>query len=362
MLDSIAAVPASTTSRNTSPLIGRTFVSPMVDYLFVGGGITIPIFAAIYFFPRLNPIDNNLPYGWFLAINGAHFAASTVRLYTKPGARKDFPLVSWLLPILCFALVGAGLYSSRIGGQVKALYFTWSPFHYAAQAYGLAVMYAMRSGARLDARDKRQIWWVCMLPFAYAFFTAEAGGMIWFVSRARVLANPLTAAAYKSIVGVLTVAVFLLPVSLFWQLRRSRGKNVPLIALLLQVTNGLWWLGAHYLDAWFWTAALHSVQYLIIVTVRHVDDRVAHLAARDRFRSKILHGTAFYGYSLFVGYLLFLVAPGVYAAFGFNGLEAYAMMTMVINIHHFIVDGFIWRTQPRRTAAASGPVPLQIPA
>ncbi|HEX8028139.1 MAG TPA: hypothetical protein VF491_06745 [Vicinamibacterales bacterium] len=319
------------------------FVNPLVDYLFIGGGITLPIFALIYLLPSLTPVSGDIPVRTFIAINAAHFAASTVRLYTKPGARQEFPFLSWVFPLLCFALVGLGLYWPRAGGHIKALYFTWSPFHYAAQTYGLAVMYAMRSGARLDREEKRQIWLVCLLPFVYSFFTTQMGGLFWFVSLDTLLAHPISAAAYRTIVAVLVAAVLLVPISLFWQMRRMGRTRVPLISLLLQITNGVWWIGSDYLNAWFWTAILHSVQYLIIVTIRHVDDHVVHAAGERRLRPVLLHGTAFYGFSLAVGYVLFFIAPSVYAAFGFSGVESYAMMTMVINLHHFVVDGFIWR-------------------
>ena len=35
-----------------------------------------------------------------LAANSAHFASSTVRLYTKPGATVDFPFVAYGLPLV----------------------------------------------------------------------------------------------------------------------------------------------------------------------------------------------------------------------------------------------------------------------
>lgn len=331
--------------RAGTALIGRTFLNPWVDYLFVGAGISLPLFALLYLFPRLNPVSGQVPYGLFIAINGAHFAASTVRLYTKPGARQAHPFLSWVFPVVCFAFVGLALSWPRLGGHVKALYFTWSPFHYAAQTYGLAVMYAMRSGARLGPRDKQQIWYVCMLPFVYSFFTTQMGGVFWFVSR-DLLAIPAVAVAYQGLVWLLRLAVLFLPVSLFLQLRHMRGTHVPLISLLLQLTNGLWWLGSDYLNAWFWTAVFHSVQYLIVATVRHVDERVPRAQAVGRLRAVMWHGTAFYGFSLAVGVLLFVVGPAAYTAAGFDGMESYAMMTLVINLHHFIVDGFIWRSAP----------------
>ena len=330
-------------------LIGRTFVNPLVDYLVVGGGLTLPIFAALYFSPGLNPIGGGISEWTFIAINGAHFAASTIRLYTKPGARQEFPFLSWVFPGLCLALVAAGLYWPRVGGQIKALYFTWSPFHYAAQTYGLAVMYAMRSGARLDGRDKAHIRGVCLLPFVYSFFTTPMGGSSWFISPDTVAASVFLSTLHETIVVLLRAAVLLLPVSLFWQMHRMRGRQVPLIVLVLQISNGVWWLGSDFLNAWFWTAVLHSLQYLVVVTVRHVDERTAASGVRNSLRATLFHGTAFYGFSLVVGFVLFFVAPSAFVMLGLGtGVEAYAMMTLVINLHHFIVDGFIWRNRPAR--------------
>ncbi|HTK28082.1 MAG TPA: hypothetical protein VL309_00920 [Vicinamibacterales bacterium] len=344
-MDVAVAVPAPPIRPRRADLVGRMFVSPLVDYFLVGGGLSIPIFSLLYLFPALNPVNGDIPYGFFIAINGAHFAASSVRLYTKPGARRAHPFLSWVFPILCFALVGLGLYQPRIGGHIKALYLTWAPFHYAAQTYGLAVMYAMRSGAQLSARDKAQIRWVCLLPFLYAFFTTTQGGLSWFIGRSMLRSVPAFALAHMAIVRLLMVAMLLLPVSLFLQLHGRRGRSVPLISLLLQLTNALWWLGSDYLDAWFWTAVFHSVQYLIVAAVRHVDERAA--GVRPGIRAAILQGTAFYGFSLLVGCGLFLVAPSVFVLLGFSGVESYAMMTLVVNLHHFIVDGFVWRTKSR---------------
>jgi hypothetical protein len=336
------------------PLLGRLFINAPVDYLFIGGGITAVIFAALYVEPSLSPVQaSHVSDAAFIAVNAAHFAASTVRLYTKRGATHELPILSWLFPVLCFAAVGLGLFWPRAGGHLKALYFTWSPFHYAAQTYGLSVMYAMRAGARLDPRDKQLVWWVCLLPFLHSFFTTQMGGLFWFVSRETVAANPSLTLALDGIVWALRLGVLTLPAALFWQLRRGRSRQVPLIVLVLQVSNGVWWLGSDFLNAWFWTAVLHSIQYLLVVTVRHVDERVPPQAEGSRFTAVLWHGTAFYGTSLIVGYLLFFVAPSFYVLFGFDGLEAYAMMTVMINLHHFIVDGFIWRTVRRAPAHVS---------
>ena len=351
MQPAVFSVPGQTRERGQS-LVGNCFVHPVIDYAFVGGAITIPIFLALYFFPTLTPKDAGITVRSFLLINGAHFAASTVRLYTKPGAKQDFPFLSWGFPILCLAAVGVGLWSPWAGRNLTALYFTWSPYHYAAQTYGLAVMYAMRSGARLDNRDKWQMWWVCLLPFLFAFITSNQGGLSWFVSRAQIAAIPSLSPLYRGLVGLVTAAVFLLPVSLFWQLHRMRGRNVPVISLLLQITNGIWWLGTSYLDAWWWTAMFHSLQYLIIAVSQYVKDQTNRVGVKKR--PPLVHAGAFYGMSFSVAVLLFFIVPLIYVPLGFGATQAFVMMTIVINLHHFIVDGFVWRSQPRKKALDGG--------
>jgi len=327
-----------------SSLLGRPIVNPVVDYLFLGGAITVPIFIATYFFPFVTPTNADIVLRTFIVFNGAHFAASTLRLYTKPGARKEFPLLIWAFPLVCLVAVGLGLWSPFIGRNITALYFTWSPYHYAMQTYGLAVMCSMRSGAKLEARDKTQMWFVCLLPFLFAVLTSPDGGLSWFISRQWLATVPPLMLLYRGTVAVVTVATFLLPLSLFWQLHRARGKNVPLLALVLQLTNAMWWLGTTYLNAWFWTAMLHSVQYLVIVVERHVAEQMARTDRRGPLHRPIVYAAGFYGVSFVLGIFMFFLTPLIYVPFGFTATQSFTMMTWVINLHHFIVDGFIWRT------------------
>lgn len=351
-----AAFPSS----GSGGLVGRCFAHPVVDYLFVAGGLSIPIFIALAYFPGLTPRNGEITLRSFLLINGTHFAASTLRLYTKPGARRELPFLSWGFPVVCLAAVAAGLAWPAVGRNITALYFTWSPYHYAAQTYGLAVMYAMRSGARLDRHEKRQMWWVCLLPFVYAFMTSGQGGLAWFVSREWLIRTPPLSSAYHGVIAILTVLVFLLPVSLFWQLQRVRRRQVPAICLLLQVTNGMWWIASDYLDAWWWAAMFHSIQYLIVVVAHHVKEQMERPDRRGPLHRPIVYASGFYGVSLVLAAFLFFVVPLGYTVFGFGATQAFVVMTSMINLHHFVVDGFIWRTRRPGAAGLGGPSPVPL--
>jgi hypothetical protein len=359
MSESVIELPTTASRAGANqPLVGRCFLHPAVDYLVIGGGLTIPLFALLFFVPALGPFAP--PVFVFLLINGAHFAASTIRLYTKPDATRDFPLLSWAFPGICLAVAGLALYWPSLGRNLSALYFSWSPYHYAAQAYGLAVMYAMRSGAQLDERDKRQLWLVCLVPFVYGLLTSPDGGLSWFVTREQIAAVPLAAALHGGAVSIVSVAVLALPFSLFWLMQRTRARPLPVICLLILVTNGIWWLTTDYLSAFWWATALHSLQYLAIAMIQFVKERMAaDHRALGRFHRPAFHALWFYGLSFALGGGLFFVVPAlVYVPLGFDAAQSFWIMAVVINLHHFIVDGFVWRRKPnapplRLSAAAA---------
>jgi hypothetical protein len=136
--------------------------------------------------------------------NSAHFAGSTVRLYTKPGAFQTNPFVTMGLPLVTLAVLGFGLlWPEPIGQSLQALYLTWSPYHYAAQSYGLAVMYGYRSGS-VDDGMKKLMRLAAMLPFAFLFVTSDCAGLGWLLP-GEILAPPGVAAA-RGLLGSAPIA------------------------------------------------------------------------------------------------------------------------------------------------------------
>src|SRR5262249_21929957 len=132
-------------------LTGRCFVHPVFDYLLIGGGLSLLMTLLVVFAPTHGDLlATGAMAGIVLFSNGAHFAASTVRLYTKPGAARSMPFLSKAVPPIAILLMTLCLvYAGRVGRFLDMLYLTWSPYHYAAQTYGLAVMYSYRSGCHL---------------------------------------------------------------------------------------------------------------------------------------------------------------------------------------------------------------------
>ncbi len=56
------------------------------------------------------------------------------------------PIVKMVLPMVALGLVTLCMFrADTLGSNLRALYFMCSPYHYAAQTHGLAVMYCYRS-------------------------------------------------------------------------------------------------------------------------------------------------------------------------------------------------------------------------
>jgi hypothetical protein len=115
---------------------------------------------------------------------------------------------------------------------------------------------------------------------------------------------------------------------------------MPLISLLVVVANGIWWITLVHIHAFLWATIFHGIQYLVIVAIFHVKDQEA---LPENQHGRLYHSARFYGVSLVLAYALFHLLPRGYVWAGFGYTESLLLVVAAINLHHFIVDGFIWR-------------------
>jgi hypothetical protein len=321
-------------------LIGRSFVHPLVDYLLIGGGLSLIVTAIVLAEPGRGAIIDlaALPY-FILLSNSAHFASSTVRLYTKPGTFQALPFLTTAFPLLFLVLLAVCLsVAGYVGPHLLALYLTWSPFHYAAQGYGLALVYAYRSGCQILPADKKLLFWTSLLPFFYAFVGLEGTGLHWLLP-ASVFQHPQVHAPYSWLIFLLPYVSMAAVLLLYLKVARSASGPLPIISVLMLVANAAWWCFLPQ-DAFVWATIFHGIQYLGIVTIFHVKDQ---LARPDNRLGWPYHVASFYGGSLLLGYGLFSCLPWGFEMAGFGMVESIALCVAAINIHHFVVDAYIWR-------------------
>ncbi len=133
---------------------------------------------------------------------------------------------------------------------------------------------------------------------------------------------------------------------------------MPLISLLLVVTNGIWWILLPTKDAFIWATIFHGIQYLAIVIIFHLKDQMDR---PDNRHGTLYHVVWFYAACVLLGYGLFQCLPWAYEFAGFGRAESILLVVAAINIHHFIVDGYIWRLKKgdtnRRIVESGQPAP-----
>ena len=345
---------AATVARAVPPasrgvlVVGRTFVHPAFDYLLIGGGLSL-VFAVFVAWRGRDAWMAGPPAGLVLTsalpiliyvCNMAHFAASTVRLYTREGAFARHPFLTMAFPLVSLGLLATAIaFPERIGAQLNALYFTWSPYHYAAQAYGLAVMYCYRSSLPLGDGDKWLVRAACLPPFVLAFLSFPGAGIEWLVAPATLLDSPALHGTRQALRLVMIVATLAAPPALVLYFWRS-GRALPAISALVILANGIWWTALSYMQAFVWVTVFHGLQYLAIISVFHVNERLKRPGNRRPWWG---HALWFYGHCLVLGYVLFQVLPLGYEAAGFGWAASSTLVVAAINIHHFIVDAYIWR-------------------
>ncbi len=353
---------ASNQTLATRHVVGNCFVNPYFDYVIVGGLWSILAAGVFLYRPTLvQGMDMFTLAVLILLVNSAHFAASTVRLYSKPIYFQDHPFVTLALPII--TLLGLTVFilvPNTLGKHLQALSLTWSPYHYAAQTYGLVVMYSFRSGCRLTNSEKTLLWWTCMLPFLRAFLGAPDSGLGWFVSRETLATITYLPSVLFMVTDVIFAAIFVVPAVLAWRIYSKKRQFLPLICLVLMLSNGLWWTVLDFVDGFVVATIAHGLQYLAIVIVYHVRER---LRESDNKHAWLVHALSFYGKCLLLGYGLFYCWPHAYVWAGAGLVESMLLVSAAINIHHFVVDRYIWRlstpanTRTMMDAPVTGSIP-----
>ena len=96
--------------------------------------------------------------------------------------------------------------------------------------------------------------------------------------------------------------------------------------------------------------------------MRHVHEQTAVAQAKGKRTGAFALGAAFYGISFVLGAFLFFVVPLAYVPLGFDATKSFTMMMVIINLHHFIVDGFVWRTKPAGGTPSAPPRLQPVPA
>jgi len=304
-----------------------------------------------------------------------HYGATLLRVYDRREDRRAYVFFTVHLTLLLAGLFGLALWWPLVGSVLVTLYLTWSPWHYAGQNYGLSVMFLRRRRVAIDDVTKRLLYASFFLSFVLTFLavhTADYRGGSYAPETAR--ATPGTSVgpifeflplgipgpvAATLLLGFFGLYLTVLGAAALRLLRRATPSDLLPTAMLVG-TQALWFsipVAAQHFGlfagvdplaaensryAFLWVIVGHSVQYLWVTA--YYASRTPSFHGRGRWYAVcLLAGSALWGLPALV------FGPALFGSMEYMG-GLVLLVAAVVNLHHFLLDGAIWKLRDGRVA------------
>lgn len=298
-----------------------------------------------------------------IAVNYPHYAA-TYQLIVRERHRKprSFRILVASVPVVALLAVLGAVWESVWLVLLLRIYLTWSPYHYAKQHFGIASMYAGRNRTPLAGTEKRLLVTAFVLQAAFMMIEVNAATLDPSAAgTGALLLEPILPAWSYAV----AVACSVVGLGLFAEAcRRHRARTgtwpMPMLFLLFAV-NLVWlvvpnvWLPGHDGP---WVGPQIAVWVPVAVPFFHCLQYLAVAGHRQRLSGPV-RPVLLMAALMVLGYAMFeLTARGLHLAVGLPLVHALFLMTSLVNIHHFWLDGIVWRgprpsrSQPAPAAAA----------
>ena len=352
-------------------------LGPLPDLLFGCGLLYVVIVALI----AAVGVPREAVAGWVpfavLCTGVPHYGATLLRVYGTADARRRYARYGLYFGVVVAAVFALSLATPAVGRWFITLYLTWSPWHYTAQNFGLALMFLHRGGYPVSAALRRLVKLSFVLSYGVVFagmhgirslgnsdplYSENGGYKFASLDIPDGLVQIVLWAATLAYVCVTIVMLIRL-----WQQGRA-SRLTPVLGLV--ASQSLWFVVPVLVSrrsfgiygpygplalAFIWVAIAHSVHYLWI-SVYYA--RAAGVAAAT-FRATF----GYLGAAILVGAALW-VFPAYLCAPGALGIMPYdaglgLLVASAVNLHHFLLDGVIWKLRDTRVgeALASRPDP-----
>lgn len=338
--------------------------------LLLGGGIayllSVPLLIAIGSWAEVVHWPVGFVVIFSLFISGPHYGATILRVYEQREDRRKYAFFAIYVTLFVVLLFVWALRNATVGSVLFTLYITWAPWHFAAQNYGISLVFLRRRGVAIPDRTKRLLYASFVLSFALAFISVHAAGSGVSYNATgdsstgnfEFLRLGLPDDAVSLLVPVLALLYAAALAVAFSDLRRNAALRdlVPTACVILM--QGIWYsLPAVFLHstaggdptsglafAAAWIATAHAAQYLWLTSYyakrRDPSERLGGYLLKATLAGAI------------VGTLPGLIfAPGMLGWVPWD--EGLAILVFsVVNVHHFILDGVVWKLRDGRVARA----------
>ncbi len=339
-------MPSSTSAPARSLWIAR----PSIDLVIGCGGWSVPLLALAYLIPASSNAQwAAVFYTLALVANYPHYMATIYRAYGRADRGQHQLYTVWLT----LALVALGALAHWQVWLIPILftaYIFWSPWHYSGQNYGLLMMFAKRGGLTVTDPTRRRL----RVAFIASYVMLLASFYEGAASDPLVLSLALPAAITRSISGVAMLVFVVAGLWAMLAMSRLAERRALVAPVTLYVTQALWFVAP---TAFSWIAGsqppqtryssgvlalMHSAQYLWITQY------FARREQGDDWRAGRYWLVVIAG-----GAALFLPIPWLASyTTHVDFISSMFVVTAIVNIHHFMIDGVVWKLRDTRVATA----------
>jgi len=318
------------------------------------GAWSAPLLLLAYFSVASNTLQWSIAfYGLALFLNYPHYMATVYRAYHRSEDFHKYRVFTVHITLLLLVTAVVSHFWFRALPLLFTLYVTWSPWHYSGQNYGILMMFARRAGAQPTNAERRALYAAFLLSYAILFVNFHTGPS----TDPLFLSLNLPGVVSSQVLIVLAIAFVACSAYGLSRLIGQAGWRAMVPSLTLFSTQFLWFLlptvlslgdGFHVPQSRYSTgvlAVMHSAQYLWITS--YYARREANAEGHQRWRP-----LAYFAVLVAGGIALFVPGPWITShVFHLDFTRSFLIFTALVNLHHFILDGAIWKLRDGRIAS-----------
>lgn len=333
--------------------------NPWLDLIVGCGGWSAPLLLVSYFSLASSArLWSVVFYVLALFFNYPHYMATIYRAYHRAEDFHKYRIFTvHITALMLVTLVLSHIWMGLLP-WIFTLYLTWSPWHYSGQNYGLFMMFARRAGANPDKTTTRILYSAFIASYLILFLSFHTGPSNdpLFIS----LGIPAVIGKWEQV--ILGVAFLVLAIVGFSRLARATEWRRLIPCFTLFSSQFLWFFlpaaislikGLSIPQNRYSTgvlAVMHSAQYVWITS--YYARREAKSAEASGTVERGWRPLAYFGVLIVGGIALFVPGPWMASrAFHHDFTASFLIFTALVNIHHFILDGAIWKLRDGRVAS-----------
>jgi tetratricopeptide (TPR) repeat protein len=339
----------------SSPAVQRLWIyGPALDMIVGCGAWSAPLLLIAYFSATSSTLAWSVAfYVLALFFNYPHYMATVYRAYHRSEDFNKHRIFTIHTTLLILATAVVSHFWFRALPFIFTLYLTWSPWHYTGQNYGILMMFARRAGAKPIDGVRHAMYGAFAFSYAILFLNFHTGPS----SDPLFLSLNIPGVVSSQLQIILAIAFVIASVYAISQLVGETGWRALVPSLTLFSTQFVWFLlptvlslgeGFRFPQSRYSTgvlAVMHSAQYLWITS---------YYARREAGSEGPRGWRPFAYFAVLIAGGIALFIPGPWIAshlFHFDFTRSFLIFTALVNIHHFILDGAIWKLRDGRIAS-----------